>query len=549
MKPNVRRTKFTGDIKQCDFELISKYPTVREVKQWGISMDKKGELVDYSIYQMVLKYVKKYFEFDVPDGYIEDYRLSQDGFFTIDVITPERVALVYMALMRKESYENMRHFLYDVSVPNNGTYGILPIYAKDCQNNPRYMSAGCLAFGCTMISARADVLRDFDDLRHAAWSQEYCIELGVKAFALKVASVIRGKRSNLLDAAVVAYHAWKSEYSKDESSAWRDEYYTDIKALYLKHAPIKEGEKVYKELRRGDRGNEVVRLQIALGGLDTDGIFGELTENELMSFQKRCGLAPTGKLDSFTYSILYDMPVQPRKIKIAIDDGHGMDITGGKWSPPLIEDLYINGKLVRKKGERIKENEFNDAVCDLLEESLKRCGFEVFRSAPEDKDISLPERKKRIREAGCDLSISIHYNASNSKNKFDSGNGLSGKVDDDTPTQFAIDLVQLILENISLETGQKIRGIDKANLAMTNDDAMRTIAILIECGFMTNLIEMMYMLDTKYHNIIAEAITKAVCEAYNIKYVELGDKEKLYTADEVKSILEEALDYALNKIA
>lgn len=37
-----------------------------------------------------------------------------------------------------------------------------------------------------------------------------------------------------------------------------------------------------------------------------------------------------------------------KKYLIALDDGHGM-ATSGKRTPPLKEDLYIDGKLVRKK--------------------------------------------------------------------------------------------------------------------------------------------------------------------------------------------------------
>ena len=37
------------------------------------------------------------------------------------------------------------------------------------------------------------------------------------------------------------------------------------------------------------------------------------------------------------------------KYLIALDDGHGMN-TPGKRTPPLTKDLYIDGKLVRKKG-------------------------------------------------------------------------------------------------------------------------------------------------------------------------------------------------------
>ena len=51
------------------------------------------------------------------------------------------------------------------------------------------------------------------------------------------------------------------------------------------------------------------------------------------------------------------------KYLVAIDAGHGMT-TGGKRSVKLSSDLYVNGVLVRKKGEVIKENEWNRAVSE-----------------------------------------------------------------------------------------------------------------------------------------------------------------------------------------
>ena len=58
------------------------------------------------------------------------------------------------------------------------------------------------------------------------------------------------------------------------------------------------------------------------------------------------------------------------KYLVAIDAGHGMT-TGGKRSVKLSSDLYVNGVLVRKKGEVIKENEWNRAVSEYLAKALR----------------------------------------------------------------------------------------------------------------------------------------------------------------------------------
>jgi N-acetylmuramoyl-L-alanine amidase len=259
-------------------------------------------------------------------------------------------------------------------------------------------------------------------------------------------------------------------------------------------------------------------MQKALGGLVADGIFGSNTEKALKSFQKKCGLAQTGILDSITYNLLYDVSLEPKKPKVGIDPGHGLR-TPGKRSANLLDDLYINGELVRRKGEFIREYEFNIATALKLKEALERCGFDTFVTETNGDDIGLSERRNRIREQECDFSVAIHYNAAGDGSSFNSGNGLSGKVDDDTPTQFSKDIVQDILIGIAEIKGQRIRGLDEANLAMTNDDALGCPSCLIECGFMTNLTEVKYMLDTDYQKAVAEAMTKALCKAYGMEYI------------------------------
>lgn len=52
----------------------------------------------------------------------------------------------------------------------------------------------------------------------------------------------------------------------------------------------------------------------------------------------------------------------------------------------------------------------------------------------------------------------------------------------------------------------------------------------------------------KYHGIIAEAITKAVCVAYNMEYVAPESKERLYTAHDVRQLLDEAIEIVLTKL-
>lgn len=82
-----------------------------------------------------------------------------------------------------------------------------------------------------------------------------------------------------------------------------------------------------------------------------------------------------------------------KKLKIAIDDGHGAG-TPGKSTP----DGY-------------RENRFNKAVGDYLHTILKRCGFDTVFTAPGDGDASLKSRTDKANKEKADALVSIHYNA------------------------------------------------------------------------------------------------------------------------------------------
>ncbi len=229
-----------------------------------------------------------------------------------------------------------------------------------------------------------------------------------------------------------------------------------------------------------------------------------------------------------------------RKYLIALDDGHGME-TPGKRTPPLPKDLYIDGKLVRKKGEVIKENEFNEAVCKYLEIALKRCGFDVLQVASGDSDIPLQTRVRRANSADADAYISKHYNAVGEK--------WQSKVKG---------LVTIIHYNSSSKSKELAKNVHEELLKLHKDHNCKNFgvrkdtdisgfslyvlrntkmpAILTESGFMDNITEAIEMLDPKFQKADAEATCKGICETFGVKYipptndkqdeVEVNDKEK-----------------------
>lgn len=101
-------------------------------------------------------------------------------------------------------------------------------------------------------------------------------------------------------------------------------------------------------------------------------------------------------------------------MKILIDNGHGSDTESrGKFSPPL--DFSIPNEFT--SFNRFREWKYNRVVSKLIAEKLKSYGRDIELVVPEDKDISLSERVRRINticnREGTDnvILLSIHSNA------------------------------------------------------------------------------------------------------------------------------------------
>ena len=217
------------------------------------------------------------------------------------------------------------------------------------------------------------------------------------------------------------------------------------------------------------------------------------------------------------------------KYLIALDDGHGMN-TPGKRTPPLTKDLYIDGKLVRKKGEVIKENEFNRAVVKYLAEALKRCGFDVLLVAPTDEDTPLSTRVSRANNANADAYVSKHYNALGSRWQT-KAKGLVTIIhyNHQSKTKVLANNVHEELwklhsnhncTNYGVRTDTDISGYSLYVLRNT-----KMPAILTESGFMDNMTEAVDMLDTNFQQADAEATCKGICKAFGVTYVKPNEEE------------------------
>ena len=211
-------------------------------------------------------------------------------------------------------------------------------------------------------------------------------------------------------------------------------------------------------------------------------------------------------------------------IKICIDCGHGSN-TAGKRTPPMPQDIK-NDNIIVKKGEQYREHYANVGVANFLVKELERCGFDTMRTgwddgnAFDDSDTALKTRQSAIAKAGCDYSISIHFNAFGDGKTFNSANGVGIYIHDKHPGQSA-KLAKIVLDKLTEGTKQANRGVTKASLAMCNCNSMDVkAAILVELAFMTNLREATELMANKeYWKECAQEICRGVCEYTGIKYV------------------------------
>lgn len=208
--------------------------------------------------------------------------------------------------------------------------------------------------------------------------------------------------------------------------------------------------------------------------------------------------------------------------KVAIDCGHGM-FTSGKQSCKLTENLYIDGKLVKKKGSIIKENEFNRLVGTSLGNALKRCGVEVtYVSDMTGKvDVALSTRVTRANQSKADVFISCHYNAIGLCASWQTkcqGLLVLKTINCSSKTHTLCDKIHTELKgnykhSYGVGYDTKWSGFTLAVLRGTNMPAT-----LIEYGFMDYKAEALKMVDPKWYNKLAEDTCKGICKYFNISY-------------------------------
>lgn len=197
-----------------------------------------------------------------------------------------------------------------------------------------------------------------------------------------------------------------------------------------------------------------------------------------------------------------------KKIKVAIDAGHGSN-TAGKRTPSGYREHYINVKSAY-----------------YCEQYLEDRGVECVRigwddtNAKDDADVALSTRQKQIKNAECDASVSFHANAF--KAIWNSANGVETLIHIISSRRGDSErLAKLVQAELVKGTKQTDRGVKKQSLAMCNCTAMGVdAAILAEIGFMTNKKEAELMMSDAFCKEQGEDVARGV-----LKYYKLEDKK------------------------
>lgn len=180
---------------------------------------------------------------------------------------------------------------------------------------------------------------------------------------------------------------------------------------------------------------------------------------------------------------------------ILLDNGHGEN-TSGKQSP--------DGSL--------KEYAYAREIVKRLESKLKENGYKVYVVTPEQEDISLKERCRRInkvcRENGNKaISISIHCNAAGADGKWHTASGWGVFVSQNA-SQNSKKLAKTLYDEALLLNLKGNRSVPNEhywiqNLAMCRDTICP--AVLTENLFQDNKEDVNFLLSEKGKQAIVDA--------------------------------------------
>jgi N-acetylmuramoyl-L-alanine amidase len=182
-------------------------------------------------------------------------------------------------------------------------------------------------------------------------------------------------------------------------------------------------------------------------------------------------------------------------VKIMLDAGHD-ERTAGKRS--------LDGSL--------REFQFNKPVVEKIHLMLQQYeNVEIFfaHNIHDGIDQSLKERTDLANKTNVDCYVSIHANAGSS-----SARGIETYIHPNAASESYV-LARGIHDHTVILTKQRNRGIKRADFQVLRETKMK--AVLIECGFMTNVEDLHLLKADGYRHLCAEGIVRGLVAYYNLK--------------------------------
>ena len=193
---------------------------------------------------------------------------------------------------------------------------------------------------------------------------------------------------------------------------------------------------------------------------------------------------------------------------IAGNDEHGLAplATPGKRTP------YIS-----KIGRSFYENEFNKEVKRYFLEACSRQGFKTLDVKPSNYDVSLSTRAQIVNNKKPNLLVTFAYNGYGDGTYFNNVNGFELIYSKLSPErEKSRILANNIIGFLDNGTKQRNRGIITGNYYMLY--SVSCPSVIVEAGFMTNLLEAKRMMDPDFQKEVGEESCKGVCKYLGVTY-------------------------------
>ncbi|QGU00837.1 N-acetylmuramoyl-L-alanine amidase [Candidatus Syntrophocurvum alkaliphilum] len=210
-------------------------------------------------------------------------------------------------------------------------------------------------------------------------------------------------------------------------------------------------------------------------------------------------------------------------IKVGIDPGHGGSDSGA----------------VGVRGYR--EKDIVLSIAKEVESHLKQNSIKTVMTRTEDKYVSLNERTRILNDSKVDICLSIHANASTNRD----ADYISTFIY--TARGEAESLAYLIQKEMVNELGWQDGGVRIKNLHILRETNMP--AILLECGFITNLKQERKLIQQDTKKNLAKAMVAGILSHYNLAQNTKPQNSDLPSnnKDEINQKIKEFENNLLNK--